>query len=274
MGTDTTKLRRQFELRLKKVMIVGIVTGLILGFLLCLIINIVKNHGKEKAYKTQIEELTKTNKELADKAEAAEEAQEAANMGGKLLASDDDGWSLALVNEAHPLDISYEPELAEIAEGRYVDARIAGDTSQMLQDAAAEGLSMYVVSAYRSYASQREVFNSTMVDWIAQGYGPLDAYDETKKSVAVPGSSEHATGLALDITSMQYDALDDQQANTAEAKWLAGNCWKYGFILRYPPEKSDVTGIIFEPWHYRYVGKEAAKEITEANLTLEEYLAK
>ena len=111
-----------------------------------------------------------------------------------------------------------------------------------------------------------------MVDWITQGYTPLDAYDETKKSVAVPGTSEHATGLALDITSADYAQLDDAQANTAEAKWFAENCWKYGFILRYPPEKSDVTGIIYEPWHYRYVGKDAAKEITESGMTLEEYL--
>ena len=131
---------------------------------------------------------------------------------------------------------------------------------------------MYVVSAHRDYETQRGVFNTTMVDWINQGYSPLDAYDETKKSVAVPGTSEHATGLALDIVSSTYDALDEQQAETAEAKWLAENCWKYGFILRYPVSKSDVTGIIFEPWHYRYVGKDVAKEIMEQNITLEEYL--
>ena len=100
----------------------------------------------------------------------------------------------------------------------------------------------------------------------------MDAYDETKKSVAVPGISEHATGLALDITSSTYTGLDDAQAQTAESQWLAANAWKYGFILRYPTDKADVTGIIFEPWHYRYVGKEAAKEITERGITLEEYL--
>ena len=88
----------------------------------------------------------------------------------------------------------------------------------------------------------------------------------------ITGDITKRTGLALDITSADYAQLDDAQADTAEAKWFAENCWKYGFILRYPPEKSDVTGIIYEPWHYRYVGKEAAKEITESGLTLEEYL--
>ena len=110
-----------------------------------------------------------------------------------------------------------------------------------------------------------------MADRLSQGYGSLDAYEETKKSVAFPGTSEHATGFALDITSAQYVELNEKQADTEEAKWLAANSWKYGFVLRYPPEKADVTGIIYEPWHYRYVGQEAAKEMTEKNITLEEY---
>lgn len=139
-------------------------------------------------------------------------------------------------------------------------------------DARAAGLNRIFVRHIRNYVYQRSVFNDTMVDWITQGYTPLDAYDETKKSVAVPGTSEHATGLALDITSADYAQLDDVQAETAESKWFAENCWKYGFVLRYPPEKSDITGIVYEPWHYRYVGKEAAKEMTESKITLEEYV--
>ena len=131
---------------------------------------------------------------------------------------------------------------------------------------------MYVASAYRSYEQQREVFNSTMQDWIVQGYNPLDAYDATKKSVAVPGTSEHATGLAVDIIASAYEALDEAQGDTPEQKWLMEHCAEYGFILRYPSDKAEVTGIIYEPWHYRYVGKEAAQEITEKGLTLEEYL--
>ena len=132
---------------------------------------------------------------------------------------------------------------------------------------------MYVASAYRSYDDQRTVFNATMHDWINQGYTPLNAYDETKKSVAVPGTSEHATGLCVDIIASYYQELDDAQGDTAEQQWLMEHCWEYGFILRYPEDKADITGIIYEPWHYRYVGAEAAKEIHEQDLTLEEYLA-
>mgnify|MGYP001045035753 CR=1 FL=1 len=94
----------------------------------------------------------------------------------------------------------------------------------------------------------------------------------SKKSVAVPGTSEHATGLAVDIISGQYTGLDDKQGDTAEQEWLMAHCQEYGFILRFPKDKSNVTGIVYEPWHYRYVGKEAAKKITEQGITLEEYL--
>ena len=95
---------------------------------------------------------------------------------------------------------------------------------------------------------------------------------EAEKWVAVPGTSEHQTGLALDIISLYYQVLDKNQENTAEQKWLMENSYKYGFILRYPSDKSEITGINYEPWHYRYVGKEAAKEIYEMGLCLEEYL--
>ena len=90
--------------------------------------------------------------------------------------------------------------------------------------------------------------------------------------MAKPGTSEHQVGLALDIVSSEYQELDEAQMETEDQKWLMENSWKYGFILRYPMDKSEITGIIFEPWHYRYVGKKAAKEITEQNLTLEEYV--
>ena len=93
----------------------------------------------------------------------------------------------------------------------------------------------------------------------------------TKKSVAIPGTSEHATGLAVDIMSTKYGELDEKQGDTEEQKWLMEHCSEYGFVLRFPQDKSDITGIVYEPWHYRYVGVDAAKEMTENGLTLEEY---
>lgn len=255
--------------KIKKLFLSGVILGVLAGILFTVLIANTVISKKEAQYK-------KENSSLAEKTEALSlqvSKVNATSDNAAVLEGNDDGWSLALVNESHPLDISYVPaELVEIESERSVDARVAEPLQQMLADGAAAGLNMYVTSAYRDYEYQRTVFNATMNDWINQGYKPLDAYDETKKSVAVPGTSEHATGLAVDIISSEYEALDDRQGDTDEQKWLMEHCWEYGFILRYPQDKAAITGIIYEPWHYRYVGKEAAKEIYEQDLTLEEYL--
>lgn len=241
--------------------------GLVIGLLVSSLFG-KENEKEENSSQKKVEQkavaIEKTETKVVD-------AVEAAKLNAESLASEQDEWKLTLVNHSYPLDTGYTPELVEIEKDKYVDKRIVEDLQQMLSDARSEGLSPFICSAYRDYEYQRTVFNDTMVTWIAQGYTPLEAYEETAKSVAIPGTSEHATGLALDITSAEFAELDDRQAETPEAQWLAANCWKYGFILRYPPEKSDITGIIYEPWHYRYVGKEAAKEITEQGVTLEEY---
>lgn len=243
----------------------GVAAGVLITFIAAK--DVLSEH--EQTLTTQNEALEKENEDLRTQVSKTEAVEDSAS----LLSSASENWAIALVNEGHPLDTSYVPaEMTEIESERSVDSRIADDLKQMLSDAKDAGLSMYVASAYRSYEKQREVFNNTMQDWISQGYSPLNAYDETKKSVAVPGTSEHATGLAVDIISSEYEALDDRQGDTEEQKWLMEHCWEYGFILRYPSDKSDVTNIVYEPWHYRYVGKEAAKEITEQNITLEEYV--
>lgn len=274
MRIDNNKARflKKYEERLKKVLILGFVSGIIICFLLVSLINRIRVGGMEKKYKEQITTLEDKNEQLSGELKSGS-AQKGENQNSEKLSTTEEGWALVLISESNPLDTEYRPELAEVVEGKFVDARIMPELSQMLEDAVGDGMQMYVLSAYRDYESQWEVFNTTMVDWINQGKSPLEAYEETKKSVAVPGTSEHASGLALDIVSTKYGELDDKQAETEEAKWLAENCWKYGFILRYPPEKSEITGIVFEPWHYRYVGKEAAKEIKEKDVTLEEYLS-
>ena len=225
-----------------------------------------ENNTKAAATEAELTAETAVRREQIKKENAVEANTET-------LAGEEEGWQLILVNGDHPLDASYVPEkLTEISQGYQVDDRIASDLQQMLDDGAAQGLSMYVTSAYRSYDQQIETFNASMQNRLEQNMTPLEAYQETSTSVALPGTSEHATGLAVDIISTSYGELDDRQGDTAEQKWLMEHCWEYGFILRYPPEKSDITGIIYEPWHYRYVGKEAAQEITEQGITLEEYL--
>ena len=276
MRIDNSRARflKKYEQRLKKVLVVGFAAGLLVCFMLNLVFNRIRIGGIDKKYKKQITELTEKNEKLSSQIKSGVSKKNTdAGASADGLSSKEDSWSLVLINEENPLDTAYIPELEAVREGSFVDVRIVEDAKKMLEDAEKEGLNMYIVSAHRDYESQREVFNTTMTEWISQGSTPLEAYEETKKSVAVPGTSEHASGLAMDITSGQYGELDEKQAETDEAKWLAANCWKYGFILRYPLDKSDVTGIVFEPWHYRYVGKDAAKEIMEKDITLEEYLS-
>ncbi len=104
------------------------------------------------------------------------------------------------------------------------------------------------------------------------GFSYLEAYKTASTEVTVPGSSEHEIGLALDIVSADYYRLDEGFAKTDAGKWLAAHSWEYGFILRYPKYKEAITGISYEPWHYRYVGEDNARIIKEKNITLEEYV--
>lgn len=181
-------------------------------------------------------------------------------------------WNMVLVNNNHPMETGYVPELMELEKGYSVDSRILDAAKEMLNDAKEAGLHVEICSAYRSVERQEQVFNDSMNERVKGGLGYWEAFNETALNVAVPGTSEHALGLALDLISNQYTELDEGQENTAEAKWLKENCHKYGFILRYPPEKTNITGITYEPWHYRYVGVEDATKIMELGITLEEYL--
>lgn len=181
-------------------------------------------------------------------------------------------WNMVLVNGDHPMEEGYVPQLKELEEGLSLDSRIIDAAKEMLADAKKAGLHIDICSAYRSVDRQEQVFGESMKERVKDGMSYWDAFNETALNVAIPGTSEHALGLALDLISNQYTELDERQETTAEAKWLKENCHKYGFILRYPPEKTNITGIIYEPWHYRYVGVEDATEIMKLGITLEEYL--
>lgn len=181
-------------------------------------------------------------------------------------------WYLMLVNQSHPMEDGYVPELANIDDSHQVDARVLEPLQNMLKAASDEGYSLYVCSAYRSVDRQKELFNESMIDYVNQGMTYYEAAIETAKSIAWPGESEHATGLAMDIVSSDYAGLDEKQGETDDQKWLMEHCYEYGFILRYPKDKSEDTGIIYEPWHYRYVGVEAALAIRDQGVTMEEYL--
>lgn len=181
-------------------------------------------------------------------------------------------WNLILVNRTHPIPEDYQVELKNIGSGHKIDARAYDDFRAMIQAAKSEGIYIYVTSSYRDLDKQTELYNKKVESYVTQGYSYENAKEQAGQVVAVPGTSEHHLGLALDLVSSEYRRLDEKQENTKGFKWLKEHSWEYGFILRYPNGETDITGIIYEPWHFRYVGLEAAKEITESGLTLEEYV--
>lgn len=197
---------------------------------------------------------------------------ESKDGGEPVNASIHNQWNLILINQANTISDNFQVDLVEVQSGRYVDKRAYAGLKQMLEDGEAEGLDMVVCSAYRTKEKQESLFQKEVQAYLNQGYGMEAAEEKAMFWVARPGTSEHHTGLAVDIVARSYQMLDKHQEETSEQKWLMENCYKYGFILRYPTDKSEITGIGYEPWHYRYVGVEAATEIMENNLCLEEYL--
>lgn len=181
---------------------------------------------------------------------------------------------LLLVNRDNPLPEGYAPELTKLQDWDLSVATVLyDDLCRMLQAGRAEGLRFEICSAYRSHETQQALFDEDVARYMAEGMSEADAITATAQYTMLPGCSEHETGLAVDIVSQENQRLDESQAQTAETKWLQAHCWEYGFILRYPPEKSDLTGIAYESWHYRYVGIEAARYLHERDLTLEEFWA-
>lgn len=175
-------------------------------------------------------------------------------------------WNLILVNKTHPIPEDYELILEYYGpENSYqVDVRILEPLHQMMEDCAKAGNTPILCSAWRDSDKQSVLFDES--DYRAAHP------DEEITSVALPGTSEHEIGIAVDIYSDEDYDLDESQEKTETQQWLMKHCWEYGFILRYPKGKEDVTDIIYEPWHYRYVGKEAARDIMNSGLCLEEYL--
>lgn len=181
-------------------------------------------------------------------------------------------WYLTLINSENPIDDNYQITLTRLRNKQAIDSRCYPELQAMMDDCRAAGLSPIICSSYRTYDKQEELFEQQVQEFINQGYGKLDAQKKAAGAVARPGTSEHEIGLAIDIVDESNQRLNQYQENTAVQRWLMQNSWRYGFILRYPSDKTDITGIQYEPWHYRFVGKEAAKEIYENNWTLEEYL--
>lgn len=180
-------------------------------------------------------------------------------------ANDDTDWNLMLVNYENAIPENYEPKLVEVPGGEKVDERIYDPLMEMLEAAKEGNLDQLpmVVSGYRTQKKQQQLYDDKVAGYRKEGNSQSEAEELAKQWVAVPGYSEHQIGLAVDINGAIYDLYF----------WLQENSYKYGFIFRYPGDKTDITGVAEEVWHYRYVGVEAATEMYEKGLCLEEYLA-
>lgn len=199
-------------------------------------------------------------------AESSEESGKVSSSNEVYTANGD--WRLQIASVAHPLPDNFvQPSTTVIdSDGREIDSRIYSDYKNLVGAAAEDGIKIYPISAFRPHSTQVSLFNRRVEQARQEGYS--DPKAEAARHVAVPGTSEHELGLAVD-----FNSVDEQTfRNTAEAKWLAEHCTEYGFVIRYPEDKESVTGIIYEPWHLRYVGVENAKRMKELNMCLEEYV--
>lgn len=183
------------------------------------------------------------------------------------VASEDNGWNLILVNRDSYIPDDYQVEFTELSNGKKVDSKIYPELQEMFNDARAQGYGLFVREGYRTQEEQQQLLDENIEAYENEGKSKSEAKKLAEQWVAIPGTSEHQLGIAVDINADTTISLSDDVYS-----WLAENAHKYGFIKRYPSDKTDITGVINEPWHYRYVGKEAALEIYSQGICLEEYI--
>ena len=198
-------------------------------------------------------------------------------IAGNTLFFTSQGKTITIVNPWNPIPEDYTPNLVPLGmeisvEGSQIDKSCYDALVQMIADCNKECPQVCVVSSYRTQEYQANAYQRKVQFYLDQGYSQADAEKEAATIIAVPGTSEHQLGLAVDIIDTRLWALEEEQADLPAQQWLMENSWRYGFILRYPKDKIDETGIIYEPWHYRYVGVELATELHDLDLTLEAYL--
>ena len=185
------------------------------------------------------------------------------------VSPDGDNWELTLVNLQYRLPEDYKPTLQAAVEGSSVqlDARVAPFYAEMYAAAKADGCTLTPYSGYRTFARQQENFDRKVAYYVSQGLSEAEATAQTQTRILPAGASEHNMGFAMDIVSASADFI-----STKEFSWLTAHAHEYGFILRYPENKTEITGVMYEPWHWRFVGKEAAAEMQKSGQCLEEYL--
>lgn len=214
--------------------------------------------------------------------ENAEEIREADSMKGmndggisepeELVINPEDMWCLILTNAEYPVPEDYTVTLKDVpGTDQKVDERIYEPLMKMLDSMKAEGLSPVVCSGYRTLDKQEKLFNRKVSSYVRKGNSKEESYVLARQTLSIPGSGEHCLGLAVDFYTRSYHQLERAFEKTPEGKWLREHAQDYGFILRYEEGKEEITGIGYEPWHYRYVGIDVARYLKKHHLSLEEF---
>ncbi|MBQ9200191.1 MAG: M15 family metallopeptidase [Lachnospiraceae bacterium] len=271
------KLRRWFKRYVRKLirhtkakdysLLIYTIIAIIVFILFIVLLGKLFSHGKKNKEK-------KTTTEVTTEAITEDPAVEAHNQ---LVAQANTIYQnnqalLVLVNDSHPIDEGYSFEQYTLNCGEIIDARSHTDLVNMLEACNDAGNEYTIVSGYRDKTKQQQDFDDTVARIVSEeGLSEEDAAAKAALSVQKPGYSEHETGLAIDISGLGKTELNESLASDPTVAWLDNNCHLYGYIVRYPSGKTDVTGITYEPWHFRYVGVEAATFMHDNNLTLEEF---
>ena len=253
-----TNIKR--KLNKKKVLLVFIIFML----LVVGILKITKKNNTEQTSSDVNEKISVANEEKTPN-EVIEENEDTPQQKVKIEITD---WRLTLANYENVLPEDFEVEVANIDDTRQFDARAIDDLKKMINAMGKDGISnIWVQSAYRSVARQKELYDNSVQKYLKQGKTQEEAEKLTDQYINKPGSSDHNLALAVD-----FNYVDNKFEDLKGFKWLQENAEDYGFILRYPKDKEEITKISYESWHWRYVGVEHAKKMNELNMCLEEYI--
>lgn len=211
--------------------------------------------------------------DVTNASQASDYAYSYAGFNPSEIEIPEENWNLTLINRNYILKEGYTPKLEEAVKGSgvYLDYRVAPYYQKMYDAAKLDGVTLTPNSGYRSYETQKTNFENKINLYVSQGYDKVTATQNAARVILPPGTSEHNAGFAMDIGWVTEDF-----ENSSAYAWLDEHAQDYGFILRYPKteDKQAITEIIYEPWHWRYVGVKAAKEMKKSGQVLEEYLGK
>ena len=206
--------------------------------------------AKEAIVEVEIEEARSADtRQVSENKISASVVKETREQGSEADSSSDleEDWKLMLISKREPVPLDYTFELGMIQGEIRADIRILEEANEMLKEARKEGIFLVICSPYRDYDRQEMLFNQKVKSYMEQGMSFMEAYIQSSHTIAVPGASEHQVGLALDIVCSTYYRLDEAFGDTEAGKWLDENSYQYGFILRYPKDKEEITGIEYEP---------------------------